>query len=60
MDLGFGDDAPWANLDGIADWSSSWQFVDAMKRSRGWISSPQEKWDDQRAFSLDAHGSPRA
>ncbi|MDB4991050.1 MAG: Cellulose-binding domain protein, partial [Myxococcaceae bacterium] len=48
------------NLDAINDWSTSWPFVDAMKRSREWISSPADQWEDQRKFSFDEHGSPRA
>jgi hypothetical protein len=44
------------NLDAINDWSSSFPFVDAMKRSREWISSAEGTWDDQRPFALDQSG----
>jgi len=48
------------NLDGINDWSPSFPFVDAMKRSREWISSAEGQWDDQRAFALDTSGWVRS
>ncbi|MDB4972433.1 MAG: Cellulose-binding domain protein [Myxococcaceae bacterium] len=48
------------NLDAINDWSSSWPFVDAMKRSRDWISSPEDQWDDKRKIALDEQGYPRS
>jgi hypothetical protein len=48
------------NLDAINDWSSSFPFVDAMKRSREWISSTEGQWDDQRPFALDNSGWVRS
>jgi len=48
------------NLDAINDWSPSFPFVDAMKRSREWISSAEGTWDDQRPFTLDKSGWVRS
>ena len=48
------------NLDGINDWSSDFPFVDALKRSRAWISSTDSQWEDQRKFTLDERGFPRS
>jgi hypothetical protein len=48
------------NLDGINDWSPDWAFVDAMKRSREWISSPEHTWEDQQKLDLDARGYVRS
>ena len=48
------------NLNEIADWSTEWPFVDAMKFSRPWISGTEETWDDGRAIDLDANGWPRS
>ena len=48
------------NLDGINDWSSDFPFVDALKRSRAWISSTETQWEDQRTFTLDERGFPRS
>lgn len=46
------------NLDAINDWSPDFAFVDAMKRSREWISSTPHSWEDERKFTLDAQGWP--
>ena len=48
------------NLDGITDWSTDFPFVDALKRSREWISSPVSTWEDHRPIPLDERGNPRA
>ncbi len=44
------------NLDGLADWSEDWAFVDAFKRSRTWISGTKDTFDDGRKLTLDTHG----
>lgn len=46
------------NLEGIADWSPNWAFVDAQKRARDFISAPAEGWSDERAIELDENGWP--
>ncbi len=48
------------NLNGIADWSTEWPFVDAFKTSRAWISGSGEAWDDGRAIDTDADGWVRS
>ncbi|MET0285522.1 MAG: hypothetical protein ABW352_13665 [Polyangiales bacterium] len=44
------------NLDGINDWSASFPFVDAMKRSREWSSTDGHSWEDQRQLLQDESG----
>lgn len=44
------------NLDGLADWSEDWAFVDGFKRSRTWISGTAETFDDGRDIAVDKHG----
>ncbi|HEX5656519.1 MAG TPA: hypothetical protein VFX59_04960, partial [Polyangiales bacterium] len=41
------------NLDSITDWSSSFPFVDAMKRSREWSSTNDNTWEDQKPMPRD-------
>jgi hypothetical protein len=44
------------NLDGIADWSASFPFVDTMKRSRVWLSTNDNTWEDQKQLLQDESG----
>jgi len=44
------------NLDGLADWSSVYPFVDAFKMARAFISGSSSQWDDGRPLALDADG----
>jgi hypothetical protein len=44
------------NLDAINDWSSSFPFVDAMKRSREWASTNDHTWEDQKPLPQDDSG----
>jgi hypothetical protein len=44
------------NLDGINDWSASFPFVDAMKRSREWASTNDNTWEDQKQLLQDESG----
>jgi hypothetical protein len=48
------------NLDGVNDWSPEYAFVDAMKRSREWISATPDTWEDKRKFTLDPSGWVRS
>lgn len=52
------------NLDGVLDWSSSYNFVDAMKQSREWITQNPGAgiWDtgDEACLDLDAYGNLRS
>eukprot|EP01113_Clastostelium_recurvatum_P048342 TRINITY_DN8780_c2_g1_i3.p1 TRINITY_DN8780_c2_g1~~TRINITY_DN8780_c2_g1_i3.p1 ORF type:complete len:527 (+),score=103.58 TRINITY_DN8780_c2_g1_i3:147-1727(+) len=45
-----------ANLDGVVDWSRSFQFVDVIKSSRYPFGSPQAPWDG--SSKMDANGWP--
>jgi len=45
------------NLSGVADWSTSWPFVDAFRTSRSWISQQQgAAWGKGPALDLDDRG----
>jgi hypothetical protein len=48
------------NLEGIADWSPAWAFVDAQKRAREFISATPDTWSDERRLTLDQNRWPRA
>jgi hypothetical protein len=48
------------NLNGIADWSTEWSFVDAFKMSREWISGSSSQWDDGRPIDVDDKGWVRS
>lgn len=44
------------NLEGLADWSEAWGFVDGFKRSRSWISGTEQVFDDRQSVQVDEHG----
>ncbi|MFT3923814.1 MAG: hypothetical protein QM778_14875 [Myxococcales bacterium] len=48
------------NLDALVDYSQDWISVDAFKRSRDWISSTEDKFDDGRKVALDERGWVKA
>ena len=52
------------DLDGVVDWSTSYNFVDVMKQSRTWITQNPGAgiWDtgDEACLDLDVHGNLRS
>jgi hypothetical protein len=52
------------NLDGVVDYSTSYNFVDVMKQSRGWITQDTTNFvfdtGEEACLDLDAHGYLRS